>query len=220
MECLVRKAKTLAQGGTSTRVVGPLVLCVTLRSPPDAWMRRQASVFPSLGLSEIPVAIEAARPPVCRSFASTCLHQRPGSRGIPGLEENKVALLYLEKQHGLCQDDLLKLINGLLLATRESRGCGVEISRTLPVKFSSTIHGGTEKKKRPNWALFLFFIFATPRLRRRDLASRALKRGCGTRACACRFRSCRRCCRKAALAIRSRCSAWRSSTPCPTTCRP
>ncbi|WP_183081990.1 hypothetical protein [Paraburkholderia sp. BL23I1N1] len=56
--------------------------------------------------------------------------------------------------HELCQSQLLKLIKGLSDVSQESKRGGQAFLRRLPVKFSSTIHGGAKKKKRPTWALF------------------------------------------------------------------
>ncbi len=134
---------------------------------------------------------------------------------------NKALVTYVRGKHGLCQSQLLKFINGLFDAETGDKRSAQAFFRRVPVKFSSTIHGGTKKKKRPVRALFFAIFFTAP-----DVGTwlprrlQALRRGCDTRAYACRFRSCRRCCRKAALAVRNRWSAWRSSTPCPTTYRP
>jgi len=47
--------------------------------------------------------------------------------------------------------------------SRQERAAAPAILRKLPVKFSSTILGGTKKKKRPIWALSHFFSSAMRR---------------------------------------------------------
>jgi hypothetical protein len=77
---------------------------------------------------------------------------------------------YNPKKHGLCQSQLFKFINGLSDAKQEEKDIGLVFSRNLPVKFSSTIHGGAKKKKRPWRALFFaIFFIAAPYLLRRGM---------------------------------------------------
>jgi hypothetical protein len=81
---------------------------------------------------------------------------------------------FVREKHGLCQSQLLKFINGLFGARTEGKRSGQVFFRRFPVKFSSTIHGGTKKKKRPMWALFLpFFSLRRICLRRRIQAAGA-----------------------------------------------
>ncbi|WP_147440691.1 hypothetical protein [Paraburkholderia sp. RAU2J] len=62
-------------------------------------------------------------------------------------------------KQGLCHEHLLKFINDLSADGRRDREGGAAIWRSSPVKFSSTIHGVAEKKKRPDRALFLSIFF-------------------------------------------------------------
>ncbi|WP_168665165.1 hypothetical protein [Paraburkholderia sp. SG-MS1] len=63
-------------------------------------------------------------------------------------------------KQGLCHEHLLKFINGLSANGRRDREDAAAISRSLPVKFPSTIHGVAEKKKRPNGRFFFSIFFA------------------------------------------------------------